>query len=668
MRLNKGLSGRASNNLVISLVFLLLVIFFVGSLFQYWYNVLDPRLRLAAITQAEILSQSQAGLLSKAFDVYEGEQREKALQAAIEEILLVTDPSIKEPFVKGISLEVDYDVVDADIDSLNIREGILNCTDCIVTEVALMDEDYNLLAIATFNVTDAYYRWLGSDIKDKLINQTLFTLGLFTVVWLIILLLVSRLDRVRKNIEISDRAKTQFLANVSHELRTPLNAILGYTQLFKKDKDIMASQGRGVETIHRSADHLLMLINDILEFSKVDSEGVQLYPKEVALSDFLNTLVEMTEIRSSLKDINFNFEFPPNLPEVVFVDDKRLRQILLNLLNNAVKFTDKGEVTFSINNLTIKKSDKASFARMTFTVADTGIGIPKSKLNDIFVPYQQVENKITRAEGSGLGLTISKNLTELMGSKLHVKSEYGQGSRFWFELKFPIVEQASPLIHKENHTICGYEGRVRKILSIDDNDFNRDIIRQHLMQYGFEVVEAASGEEGLQLLEQIQADLVLLDVLMPDMDGFAVVTQIRSDRRYSHIPVIALTASTQEALEEDGASGFDDVLSKPIVEHDLLASLKKHLDLSWKHEVLKSSNDDALKNLENIKIPDADVVEELKDYARKHNILALRDLLKNLETDDRYQDFFQLTNPLARNYQFGKLVETLENLQSQTDE
>ena len=420
MRLNFKYSHHVMTNLVISVVFFIMVAVFLISLSQYWSNILDPRLSLAAKTQAEILSQSQSGTLLKAIEIKDQKKREKALEEVFSEILLITDPSINEPFIKGISLEIDYELVDAVVGSIDLRAGVTDCELCIKTEVAIFDDELRMLAIAHFNVTDAYYRWLGSDLKSGLISQAFVTIGLLSVVWIVVLFLVSRINKVSRNIERSDRAKTRFIANVSHELRTPLNAILGYTQLFKKDDALMAGQSRGVHTIHRSAEHLLALINDILDFSRVESEHLQLFPEHVNLSTFINTLVEMTVIRADLKDIKLNTVFSNDLPEKVFIDEKRLRQVLLNLLNNAVKFTDRGSVTFEITTkLSTKDQQKCS---LLFSIADTGVGIPQSMLKDIFLPYQQVENAITSAEGSGLGLSISKNLLELMGSKLNVQS------------------------------------------------------------------------------------------------------------------------------------------------------------------------------------------------------------------------------------------------------
>ena len=550
MRLNFKYSHHVMTNLVISVVFFIMVAVFLISLSQYWSNILDPRLSLAAKTQAEILSQSQSGTLLKAIEIKDQKKREKALEEVFSEILLITDPSINEPFIKGISLEIDYELVDAVVGSIDLRAGVTDCELCIKTEVAIFDDELRMLAIAHFNVTDAYYRWLGSDLKSGLISQAFVTIGLLSVVWIVVLFLVSRINKVSRNIERSDRAKTRFIANVSHELRTPLNAILGYTQLFKKDDALMVGQSRGVNTIHRSAEHLLALINDILDFSRVESEHLQLFPEHVNLSTFINTLVEMTVIRADLKDIKLNTVFSNDLPEKVFIDEKRLRQVLLNLLNNAVKFTDRGSVTFEI---TTKRSTKdQQKCSLLFSIADTGVGIPQSMLKDIFLPYQQVENAITSAEGSGLGLSISKNLLELMGSKLNVQSKKGQGSVFSFELILPVM--LLPAMHEK---VSGNEAMVNDAMSMVRTE------NVHLK------LDETENKQGMLRKDSFDKDLTL---------------------------------------------------------------------------------------------PDHSVLFELKEYAAKHNVLAIRQLITTLEKEDDYRKFVELITPLARNYQFSKLLHLLEQL------
>ena len=319
--------------------------------------------------------------------------------------------------------------------SLDLIEGENNCVNCFIAEVPLISREGELLGLVTFSVSDGYFQVLSQKMESKLFTESSVTLGLLVTVWLLIMFLFYRLNRAKKIIEASDQAKTRFMANVTHELRTPLNAILGYTQLYKQDLEMMNNYGKGIKAIDRSADHLLLMINDILEFSRANEENLTLHPVEVDLLSFLNTMVEMTQISTQIKNLPFEYHFDENLPSLVKIDDKRLRQILLNLLSNAVKFTNSGQVSFSVK----LKSTKSNNCTLRFEIEDTGIGIEKSQLQSIFIPFQQLDNAITRAEGTGLGLTISQRLVKLMGSKLELKSEPGKGSKFWFELGIPII-------------------------------------------------------------------------------------------------------------------------------------------------------------------------------------------------------------------------------------
>ncbi|MFT4929544.1 MAG: CheY-like chemotaxis protein, partial [Phenylobacterium sp.] len=316
-----------------------------------------------------------------------------------------------------------------------------------------------------------------------------------------------------------------------------------------------------------------------------------------------------------------------------------------------------GQVTFIVEQL--QERDESVLIR--FSVSDTGIGIANDSIDDIFIPYQQIDNQITRSEGSGLGLTISKNLIELMGETLKVQSELGVGSRFWFDLTLPISHQTPPLAdeHALGQTISGYQGPRRTILSIDDNHFNRDVIRQHLTHYGFDVDEAPCGEEGLTMLAQNQPDLILLDILMPDMDGFAVVKQIRRHPDYQQLPVIALTAATHFDVEAKAlASGFNAILIKPVDEDTLLGALQSALNLQW--TVAAPAEDPEPASVEPMVLPDETLLRTLKEHAETHNILAIRAVIKTLEQDGGYGQFTGLIEPLARRYQFAKIIEVLE--------
>ncbi|MCB1954423.1 MAG: hypothetical protein KDG55_02035 [Rhodocyclaceae bacterium] len=426
---------------VINIVFAMLIASFVLSLTRYWTNTLEPRLYSTAETQASILAQSQATGLVEAIEHGDPERMRQRLFDLLQEALIVKDPATGGRIVLGLSLQIDYDAVRAAPGTLDLKDGMRVCERCFHAAIPLIGQGGLLLGVADFVLSPSYFDTLAKDMRSKLMAESSLAMILMFVVWITMLAMFHRLHRAKLAIEASDRAKTRFMANVTHELRTPLNAILGYTQLYRQDTALMARHGQGIDTIDRSAEHLLLMINDILDFSRMGETRLALHPREVPLAGFLSTLVEMTEVRARLKGIQVERRFQPELPAALVVDDKRLRQVLLNLLGNAVKFTEQGKVLFEVGRLETRDSERV---RLRFSVRDSGIGIGRAELENIFIPFQQLDNAITRAEGSGLGLTISQQLVRLMGSELKVESQPGVGSHFWFDVSLPALD-ASPI-------------------------------------------------------------------------------------------------------------------------------------------------------------------------------------------------------------------------------
>jgi signal transduction histidine kinase/CheY-like chemotaxis protein len=649
---------RALPIILISTIFLAVMLTFLWSVNRYWSGVLQPRLQMAAQTHAQVLANAQAPLLVNAFDKNDPATRQRALKGKIQEMLLITDPAIELPFFRAVKLIFDYDLLESPPSSLDIATGDFNCPRCYRVEVPLIDERSSLLGIATIWVTDAYYRRLSGDMRSRLFTELSIALLVLLLVWAAVVVLYLRLQRAKELVEVSDRAKTRFLANVSHELRTPLNAILGYTQLYKRNPGLMEQYGQGIQTIDRSADHLLLMINDILDFSRVDSDKIQLREQEVPMVEFLESLVQMTQIRTHLKDLNFTYEFSDKLPQAVYCDDKRLRQILLNLLNNAVKFTREGQVNFRVNPL---PNQQGSMIQLQFSVTDTGPGIPSDKQEEIFLPFHQLDNPTASSEGAGLGLAISSNLLKLMNSRLYVESRPGKGSRFWFQLALQVVTPSENAAKVSDNHICGYQGAAKRILCVDDNVLNLDVIHQHLELYGFEVVEVRSGEEALQRLQGDNIHLVLLDLLMPEMDGFEVLKRIREAIPAEQLPVIAMTASLQPEIETRARQcGFDEVLLKPTQDSLLLEALGNCLQLEWRYDVPETAPIHAATTP--LIPPAVETLTALRSYAQQHDVLGLRRQLTELEERPDLQPFIERARSLARGYQFAQLIEWLEQL------
>jgi PAS domain S-box-containing protein len=386
------------------------------------------------------------------------------------------------------------------------------------------------------------------------------------------------LQEAKEAAEAANRAKSEFLARMSHELRTPLNSILGYAQIFQRDKSLSASQKDGAAIIQKSGEHLLSLINEILDLSKIEARQMGLRTVDFRLPEFLKDLAEICRIRAEEKGLSFIYQQLSSLPAAMRGDEQRLRQVLINLLGNAVRFTEQGGVALKVGYHEILPGQ----AKIRFQVEDTGIGIAPEKLEEIFLPFHQVGDERRWVEGTGLGLTISRELVRMMGGELKVKSTPGQGSIFWLELDLPEVAEWTEPRAGDSRLIVGYKGRPQKILVVDDKGENRAVIVDLLGPLGFEVMEAADGRDGIQKALAHHPDLILMDLVLPEMDGLEATRQIRRSPTLKDVVVIAISASAfefnrQQSLE----AGCNDFVAKPVQADDLLEKLRIHLNLEW---------------------------------------------------------------------------------------
>jgi len=381
--------------------------------------------------------------------------------------------------------------------------------------------------------------------------------------------------------ERANQAKSTFLATMSHELRTPLNGILGFAQALQRDTRLGSAQREGVDIICSSGRHLLTLINDVLDLAKIEAGRMDLYPTELTLPAFLEDVAEVTRVHARQKGLVLSCLPVAGLPARVLADEKRLRQVLLNLLANAVKFTSHGQVELNV----VVLGPEPEGTRLRFTVSDTGTGIAASDLEGIFQPFQQTGAARERAAGTGLGLTISRQIVSLMGGRIEVASEPGRGSRFWFEVVLPVVAGQDPARAEARPAIRGYRGERRLVLVVDDRLQNCQVIQALLEPLGFPVATAASGEEGLERARALRPALVLMDLLMPGISGIEAIASIRREPELAGVAIVATSASSteteQERCREAGCDGF---LPKPVDADRMFELIGRLLGLEWECE------------------------------------------------------------------------------------
>jgi len=392
--------------------------------------------------------------------------------------------------------------------------------------------------------------------------------------------LETALHKAKEEAERANRAKTIFLANMSHEIRTPMNAILGFSQLMQRDPAVTPRQRQQLNTINRSGEHLLALINDILEISKIEAGRITLNPTAFDLNALLNDLEMMFRLRTDAKNLQFSMERIGEVPRFVVGDEGKLREVLINLLGNAVKFTKKGGIILCIR----ARQEETKGLRLLAEVEDTGPGMTAEDMGRMFHHFEQAQAGREAGIGTGLGLAISRGFVRLMGGDITVSSQVGKGSLFAFDIALQEADPAAVVVKAESRHVTGLQpGQPRyRVLVADDKEDNRELLSQMLAPVGFQIRQVADGEDTIKEFEMWNPSLILMDLRMPVVDGYEAIRRIRAGARGKDAKIIAVTASAfEETREEVLATGADDFVSKPFREIELFEKIGRLLGVKY---------------------------------------------------------------------------------------
>ncbi len=661
----------------VGLVFLVLAISLQALVWLYWNKILEPRLWREAASQADVLAHSQEVRLVDAI-LGGPEQRLQVLAETIDEILLFTGPQSDEPLFLGLDLEIDYDVVAAARGSLDLKRGAPTCRNCLLSEVGLYSpRSDELIGIVRFRVSDRLFRELSGDVRKTLFNQSHLATLLLLLVWAVVMYLIREINRSRQQAEAANRAKSAFLANMSHELRTPLNAIIGFSELMGFDADISEKQRDNLAIINRSGEYLLELINDVLELSKIEAARDTLTETAFDLHGALEKVTEMIRLRAEKKNLQLIFEAAEDVPRFIRTDERKLRQILLNLLGNAVKFTQEGGVTLRVRSERGEGSGSdEDFFLLHFEVEDSGPGIAPEDKARIFEAFTQTRNGYDKKEGIGLGLAISRQFVCYLGGEITVGGAEGRGAVFAFNVRVKPAAALEMESRLPARRVIGLKSgpdaarhREYRILVVDDNAENRVLLRLLLERVGFLVQTAENGRQAVDISETWRPHLIWMDLRMPGMDGYEATRRIHqatAGRQETPPVIIALTAS---AFHEDRnavfSAGCDDFVRRPFRESEIYNKMKEHLGVDYVYEphvpasTRKESAcrfpagafESAIARLPQSKVDELKTAIELSDMERMEQVVA--------EIGSVHESLAHGLKELVDTFQFDQLLEFL---------
>ena len=464
---------------------------------------------------------------------------------------------------------------------------------------------------------------------------------------------------------------------MSHELRSPLNAILGFSQIMTRSQTLNPEQQENVAIISRSGEHLLNLIDNILDLSKIEAGKTTLNPKNFDLHRLLNDIYDMFQMKVEEKGLQLLMEYDPHLPRYVHTDDVKLRQVMINLINNALKFTEEGGVSLKISSIKIPQEtaeivDK-NYHILHFEIEDSGAGIAAEELGNLFEAFTQTASGKQAQEGTGLGLRISRQFVQLMGGEITLKSEVGQGTTFFFDIQVAEVEASEISNQKLSRRVIALEPNQPRyrVLIVDDKATNRQLLIKLLSPLGFELKEASNGQEAVNIWETWEPQLIWMDIRMPVMDGYTATQKIKARSKGRETAIIALTASV---LEEEKAgvlsAGCDDFLRKPFREAEIFNAMNKHIGVRYIYEDLIPINTDIKPSREALNVEamaeiPMEILIQLQDAITVCDIDFMAVILTQISIHD--QPLAQAIEVAVDNFEYKKVLNLISVVQGAKD-